>query len=425
MSVTYSPKVSQLESELRANLNQQATLSLNLKSPETRSAFDKLQAQEVLINGQLGMLKQIESKLGASAAEQQAHAQREAVSNVPNEVAQHLRSIGALPSSADEARSENRLQELRKSFAGFIKDGARRDLISSTDGQGEATVPVEFGVLTQATKLFGPIAGLVNVQHENNGRAYKQPISNDVSNYATISGQGNSGPEGDPTVLSATPNTTADSLRTKTIASIQLVQDAAAGGTLEQYLFQLFGVRIGRSMEHLVTLGTDPAGNVAAASPAGGLLASLSPLTVTTAVANSLQWTDFVNAASAIDPSYLRGENSRWFMNWGTMMTLAAQKDTTGRPLWTPNAQGGIDSILGIKVELNQALPNIAANSTPVVLGDASKAYSITTSSLKVQRFQQAPGLIENNLVELNGYVRVSGVSLLPSAMGTIKIAAS
>ena len=42
-----------------------------------------------------------------------------------------------------------------------------------------------------------------------------------------------------------------------------------------------------------------------------------------------------------------------------------------------------------------------------------------------VRRFQEAPGLIENNLVELIGYVRVSGVSLLSAAMGTIKIAAS
>jgi HK97 family phage major capsid protein len=209
-----------------------------------------------------------------------------------------------------EQTREHRMQELRESFMRFIK-GEHRDLISTGDTTGEALVPQEFSVLTQATKLFGPIASLVSVRHENDGHVSKHPVSNDVSNYAVLVGQGNSGAEADPTVFSAIPNTVSDSLYTKTIASIQLAHDATAGGNLEQYLTQLFGVRIGRSLEHLVTLGTDPAGNVAAASPTGGLLASLSPLTTTTAVANGLGWNDFVNAASAIDPSYLRGENSR------------------------------------------------------------------------------------------------------------------
>jgi HK97 family phage major capsid protein len=416
-----SPVVTRLESELRANLNQQASLALVInKNPEARTTMDKLTQQESAISEQLRLLKHVESRLEASAAAQQSQQQRSHIATLPSEVVNHLERNGHIA----PVTQNGRMQQLRQSYANFIK-GERRDLVSSGDTTGEALVPLEFGVLTQATKLYGPIANLVTVRNEDNGRVAKYPVSNDANNYATIVGQGNSGGEQEPTVFSATPNTVGDSLRTKVLASIPLAQDAAAGGTLEQYLVQLFGVRIARSLEHLVTLGTDPAGNAAAASPAGGLLASLAPLTTTTAIANSLQWTDFVNAASAIDPSYLRGENSRWFMNWQTMMTLAAQKDATGRPLWTPNAQGGIDSILGIKVELNQALPSIAANSTPVILGDASKAYGITLSGLKTQRFQQAPGLIELNLIEMLGYVRVSGVSLLSAAMGTIKIAAS
>lgn len=420
MATTYSPRVHQLESELRSNLNQQASIVASGKldkSTEARSTYDKLISEEKDISATLHGLKRAEDGLAKSAEWRQS----QQIENIPSAVASRI--VGELKQRED--RSEKRMQELRESFFHFIKSGERRALTSNTDAQGEATVPQEFGVLTQATKLYGTIASLVNVQHESNGRASKQPVSNDVTNYATIVGQGNSGAEGDPTVFSQTPATTADSIRTKVIASLELAADATAGGGLENYLTQLFGVRIGRSLEHIVTLGTDPAGNQAAASPTGGLLASLSPLTTTTALANGLQWTDFVNAFSAIDPSYLRSANARVFMNWNTMMTLAAIKDTTGRSLFVPNAQGGIDSILGVKTELNQALPNIAANSTPVIVGDVSKAYSLTLSGLKTQRFSQAPELIDTNSVELIGYVRASASTLLPSAAGVIKIAAS
>jgi HK97 family phage major capsid protein len=392
---------------------------MNLKTAEARTALEKLQQQEKDITEHLSALKRVEDGIARAANEQQRsqiEAIPAAISAIPNAVARVV--------AANEGRSEQRLQELRKSYLNFIK-GEKRDVTSANDTAGEALVPQEFGVLTTATKLYGVIASLVNVNHESNGRASKQPITSDVTNFATIVGQGNSVAEADPTVFSQTPTSTADSIRTKVIASLELAADATAGGGLENYLTQLFGVRIGRSLEHIVTLGTDPAGNQAAASPTGGLLASLSPLTTTTALANGLQWTDFVNAFSAIDPSYLRSAAARVFMNWNTMMTLAAIKDTTGRSLFVPNAQGGIDSILGVKTELNQALPNIAANSTPVIVGDVSKAYSLTLSGLKTQRFSQAPELIDTNSVELIGYVRASASTLLPSAAGVIKIAAS
>lgn len=384
-----------------------------LRTQEQKDSYKRGEEELTSVEARIAALQGISRKLNGSESRQA----KETLSDIQSTVAK-------IAAPAIAPSPESKRQQLRKSYLQFIK-GEQRDLLSNSDAAGEATVPQEFGVLTQATKLFGPIASLVNVRYETNGRAVKMPISNDVANFATLVAQGNSGAEGDPILASAVPTVTADSLRTKTIASIQLFEDSLENGTLEDYLVQLFGVRVGRSLESLVTLGKDPAGNVAAASPTGGLLASLSPLTTTAAVADSIGFSDFTAAFAALDPSYLRSPNARVFMNWATMMALADQRDDMDRPFWTPNTQSGIDSILGVKVELNQALPNIAANTTPIIVGDVSKAYSITLSPLKTQRFQEGIGLVEQNLVELIGYVRVSASKLLSTAAGTIKIAAA
>jgi len=70
--------------------------------------------------------------------------------------------------------------------------------------------------------------------------------------------------------------------------------------------------------------------------------------------------------------------NARFIMNKDTLGQVRMLKDTTGRYLWQDSLQSGVPGLLaGYEVVEAEDMPNIAANSTPIVFGDFQRAYTI------------------------------------------------
>ena len=70
--------------------------------------------------------------------------------------------------------------------------------------------------------------------------------------------------------------------------------------------------------------------------------------------------------------------NARFIMNKDTLGQVRMLKDTTGRYLWQDSLQSGVPGLLaGYEVVEAEDMPNIAANSTPIVFGDFQRACTI------------------------------------------------
>lgn len=70
--------------------------------------------------------------------------------------------------------------------------------------------------------------------------------------------------------------------------------------------------------------------------------------------------------------------NSTWVMNSTTLATIRTLKDSTGAYIWQPSYQAGQpETILGRPVVEAKDMPNIAATTTPIVLGDFKKSLRI------------------------------------------------
>jgi hypothetical protein len=61
-------------------------------------------------------------------------------------------------------------------------------------------------------------------------------------------------------------------------------------------------------------------------------------------------------------------------------------------------------------------MPSIAVNAKAVALGDMSRFFVRTVkNSLKLMRYQEAAGLVENGLFAFEGFVRSNSGLLIPS----------
>lgn len=162
---------------------------------------------------------------------------------------------------------------------------------------------------------------------------------------------------------------------------IELLQDSEID--VQALVFSRVRSRIGRTANKGYTIGTgtgQPMGLVTAAS-VGKVGAAGQTTTVT--------YDDLVDLTDSLDVAYLddtSNENADgiapgWMFGQPVRRVLRKIKDTTGRPIWTPSYDEGAtarrpDLLLGYPVNINNAMPAMAANAKPISFGN-HKAYMI------------------------------------------------
>jgi HK97 family phage major capsid protein len=114
--------------------------------------------------------------------------------------------------------------------------------------------------------------------------------------------------------------------------------------------------------------------------------------------------------------------NAQFAMNRNTMRAVRLLKDTTNQYLWQPSYQAGTPATLaGYPVTEVPAMPDVAANSTPILFGDFDQSYLIVDSvGTRILRdpFSAKP------YVQFYTTKRVGGGLLNPEAMKVQRVAA-
>ena len=127
---------------------------------------------------------------------------------------------------------------------------------------------------------------------------------------------------------------------------------------------------------------------------------------------------DLVDLIDSVDYAY--GDQMTGFMMSQSMRKVVRKiKDSTGRPIWTPNYDAGIagaynDELLGYKVTLNNDMPVPAANAKSLAFG-AFKNYIIRDAlEITLFRFEDSAFMLKGQ-IGFVGWARAGG-NLLDTA---------
>ncbi|MBR0551737.1 phage major capsid protein [Stakelama marina] len=116
-------------------------------------------------------------------------------------------------------------------------------------------------------------------------------------------------------------------------------------------------------------------------------------------------------------------QNAAWLMNSQTAATIAKMKDADGNFIWRESlAAGQPATLLGRRVEIDENMPNIAADALPILFGDFQAGYVINDrQGVRVLRdpFTNKP------FVHFYTTKRVGGGLKDPNAIRALKIAAA
>lgn len=117
--------------------------------------------------------------------------------------------------------------------------------------------------------------------------------------------------------------------------------------------------------------------------------------------------------------------NAVFVMNSNTAVRLRGIKDSTGRYLWAPTGnliEGVEHPLLGYRVEIDENMPDIGANTHPIAFGDFRQGYVIVDrQGVRINRDE----LTQKGRVVFDVYKRVGGGAGDFNAIKFLKIAAS
>lgn len=133
--------------------------------------------------------------------------------------------------------------------------------------------------------------------------------------------------------------------------------------------------------------------------------------------ANSVGFSDLVNLACSLDPSYAASPSTCWLMNFTTFSSINRILDKYGRPLDLIKWQDGKYVLLGKPLYISPSVPSIGASSVPVLFGDFSYfAVRHARAGDRVSIIKEAAGLVEKGEIGMRTWGRWDSALLFGSS---------
>lgn len=114
--------------------------------------------------------------------------------------------------------------------------------------------------------------------------------------------------------------------------------------------------------------------------------------------------------------------NGTFLMNSATLASLIKVKDSTGNFIYQPSLAAGVAStLLGYRVAIDENMPAVGANATPIIFGDFSRGYLIAD---RVHMHMLINPFKISGLVEYEARKRVAGIIKDTTALKGLLVAA-
>jgi HK97 family phage major capsid protein len=301
-----------------------------------------------------------------------------------------------------ETREQN--QEIRSYLRYGQTAQTRSGMSVATDNAGGYFVPAGyfrdriFTSLKATDRLFDE--SVVTLFESNDGNVLTVPMEDDTETSAAIVSENAQSSEGEITTVDRLQLAKAPTWRSKQIVwSLELLQDSAFPA--ETVIADAIAKRFQRG--------------IGAANVTTLLSAATSGATSASGAAVSID--DLYNLMASVNPAYLASPKCYWAMQFSTLISILKLKDSAGRYQIHPrtDAQGNF-LLLERPVALCPSVPSVAVNSKSVLLGDFSRFFVRTVkNSLKLMKYSETPGLVDNGLFAFEGFCRANSGLLVPS----------
>lgn len=273
----------------------------------------------------------------------------------------------------------------------------RNTMSTTTGSQGGYTVPSLISQqLYDAMKAYGAMRAVADIIPTADGKPLSFPTSDGTSETGEWIAQNTTATGADPSFGTVSLNVFKASSKI-VAAPFELLQDTEID--MEAFIRNRLAQRLGRLGNTAFTVG---AGTT---QPDGVVPQSTSGKVGTTGQTTTIIYDDLVDLVHSIDPAY---RSSRAvFMTSDTMLKVIRKiKDTTGRPIWAPSYEGGIniglndgnggyssqdsavsfDTLLGYRLFVNNDVAVPAANAKSMLFGDMS--YYKIRDAMQVEMFR-------------------------------------
>ncbi|MGJ0336331.1 phage major capsid protein [Aliarcobacter cryaerophilus] len=191
--------------------------------------------------------------------------------------------------------------------------------------------------------------------------------------------------------------------------SNELVQDSAVN--IEQVVINALSKRIQRKLQKDFTTGSGTT------APAGLLTSTL--LGKKTATANGIVADELLELQFSVESEY--AVNGKYMMNSKTLLAISKLKDGQGNYLLSNAVDGISKTLFGKQIVINDNMPDIAAESKPVVFGDLSQYLIRNVKGINVFKFNEK--YQDTNEIGFKASARFDGVLLQPAAVKHLEMA--
>lgn len=273
-----------------------------------------------------------------------------------------------------------------------------------TEAAGGYTVPEGFsGEIDNAMAAWGPMwdANIVRELTTSTGNHLPWPTVDDTSQEGEEKAENAAATDdGTGDVVFGEKTLDAYVYDTKIVRiSYELLQDSAFD--MEALLNDLFGERLGRRANRVLTVGTgvnQPNGIVTASS-----------LGKTAAAPAALDSDEIIDLFHSVDPAYRASPKCRWQFNDSTLASIRKLKDGQGNYLWQMGdvRTGEPDRLLAKPYSVNQAMANIATGAKPIIFGDHSRYVVRKVRGFSVLTLRER--YAENLQIGMIGFKRFDG----------------
>jgi len=262
-------------------------------------------------------------------------------------------------------------QLLRSGWRQF-DDTQKRAQGVGTNSAGGYFVPQGFRqIIVETMKFFGAVRSVAQVITTDSGQTLPWPTNDDTANVGAILAENTQMTQQDVTLGQAQLG--AYTYTSKLVlVSWQLLQDSIFD--VPGFLGRKLGERIGRIQNQHFTTGTG------SSQPLGVQTNATVGKTGTTGQTTSVIYDDLIDLIHSVDPAYRRqaGQRARFMLHDLSLAKARKLKDSQNRPLWEPSVQAGVpDTLLGYALEVNNDMPQMAANAKSILFGDFESAYVI------------------------------------------------
>jgi HK97 family phage major capsid protein len=357
-------KMAKLATDARAELDKINDKTESVEATEIEARFDTIMADHDKIG------KDVEREERMIAAELKATESRRPVEDANAEAEQRAKT----PEYKEVFEKQLRfgaasldIEEREVLMSGKVEQRAQS---VGTDSAGGFTVPEGFsGEIDKEMAVWGPMwdASIIRELNTTSGNALPWPTVDDTAKRGRLKAE-NAEVDDDGTddVVFAEKVLNAYVYDTGMVKiPIELLQDSAFN--MEELLTDLFGERMGRTCNDVLTTGTG------SAQPNG--IVTASGLGKTAASTTAFTADELIDLFHSVDPAYRASPKFRWMFNDVTLAAIRKLKDGQGNYLWS---MGDVRSnepsmLLGAPYSVNQAMVVGSAASKPIIVGDLSR----------------------------------------------------